>query len=245
LRSKHRVCELIDLQQCRPLVHVSGRFGRDRHGLALVLQLGWHPRNRNALIVWDLAVDPQLLQQLSAEELCRRLYTRTEDLAPGEQRPGLKLVHVNKCPVLADAKVLRAQDVTRLQLDMETQWERARWLTQWRTAGQQKLAAVYAERAHADQEEADPETQLYGSFTSDSDRQLLPAIREADARSLTPATWPLQDQRLVDMLQRYRARNFPESLSSVELTDWLNFCRQKLNGEIAGAPLTFAGFFQD
>jgi len=245
LRSKHRVCELIDLQQCRPLVHVSGRFGRDRHGLALVLPLGWHPRNRNALIVWDLAVDPQLLQQLSADELCQRLYTRTEDLAPGEQRPGLKLVHVNKCPVLADAKVLRAQDVTRLQLDMQTQWERARWLTQWRTAGQQKLAAVYAERAHADQEEADPETQLYGSFTSDSDRQLLQAIREADARSLTTATWPLQDQRLVDMLQRYRARNFPESLSSVELTEWLNFCRQKLQGEIAGAPLTFAGFFRD
>ena len=248
LRSKHRVCELIDLQQLRPLVHVSGRFGRERSGLALVMPLGWHPRNRNALIVWDLAVEPQLLQELSADELCQRLYTRTDELAPGEQRPGLKLVHVNKCPVLADAKVLRAQDVERLQLDMEAQWERARWLAQWRVAGQQKLAAIYAERPQPGQPgelESDPETQLYDGFTADDDRRLLPSIRQADAASLSAAHWPLKDQRLVDMLKRYRARNFADSLNTAETAEWLSFCQQKLSGELPGAPLTFDGFMRD
>ncbi|WP_193074777.1 exodeoxyribonuclease I [Pseudomonas sp. FME51] len=248
LRSKHKVSELIDLQSVRPLVHVSGRFGRERKGLALILPLAWHPRNRNALIVWDLAVEPQLLQDLSAEQLCERLYTRNDQLAPGEQRPGLKLVHINKCPVLADAKVLRAQDIERLQLDMPLLNERAQWLAQWRLSGQQKLAAVYTDRQQATQSDAgepDPETQLYDGFMANGDRQLLPAIRQADGATLDAAHWPLQDQRLVDILKRYRARNFPESLSVAEAEEWLYFCGQKLSGRAPGAPLTFEMFMQD
>lgn len=244
LRDKRKVSALIDLNNPMPLVHVSGRFGRERSGLALVLPLGWHPRNRNALIVWDLAVDPALLQGLSADQLRERLYTRTEDLAPGEVRPGLKLVHINKCPVLAEAKVLRPQDIERLGLDMPLLLERARHLAAWRVAGQGTLAAIYAEQERSSEQgaEADPETLLYDGFTSDRDRHLLPGIREADGVNLIRARWPLEDQRLVDMLERYRARNFPDSLSSAERAEWLAFCRQKLEGVIPGAPITLAGF---
>src|SRR5690554_1592690 len=247
LRDKHRVSALVDLQQVRPLVHVSGRFGRERGGLALVLPLAWHPRNRNALIVWDLAVAPDMLQELSPEQLRQRLYTRTEDLAPGEQRPGLKLVHINKCPVLAQARVLRPQDVERLQLDMPLLLERARQLAQWRVGGQASLAAVYAAQGRALESglEADAETLLYDGFTSDRDRQLLPGIREADAAGLTLAQWPLQDQRLTDMLSRYRARNFPESLAAGQRDEWLAFCRQRISGEIPGAPITLGNFMQE
>lgn len=244
LRDKRRVSALIDLNNPAPLVHISGRFGRERSGLALVLPLGWHPRNRNALIVWDLAVDPALLQDLSADQLRERLYTRTEDLAAGEVRPGLKLVHINKCPVLAEAKVLRPQDIERLGLEMPLLLERAAYLAEWRVGGQGSLAVIYTEQGRSLEHggEPDAETLLYDGFTSDRDRHLLPGIREADGTNLTLARWPLDDQRLVDMLGRYRARNFPESLSGTEQAEWLAFCRQKLDGTIPGAPITLAGF---
>ena len=245
LRDKRRVSALVDLQSPLPLVHVSGRFGRERSGLGLVMPLGWHPRNRNALIVWDLAVDPQLLQTLSAEQLRQRLYTRSEDLAPGESRPGLKLVHINKCPVLAEVKVLRPQDIERLQLDMSLLLERASQLAQWRIDGQAQLAAIYGERERERGVEVDAETLLYDGFTSDRDRHLLPAIREADGINLTPANWPLEDQRLADMLKRYRARNHAGSLNASETAEWLGFCRQKLSGEIPGAPITLDDFTQE
>lgn len=247
LRDKRRVSALIDLQSQLPLVHVSGRFGRERKGLALVMPLGWHPRNRNAVIVWDLAINPGLLQDLSSTELRQRLYTRNEDLLPGEERPGLKLVHINKCPVLAEAKVLRPQDIERLQLDMPLLLERAQQLAQWRVTGQSCLAAIYAEQ---DQEreagaELDAETLLYDGFISDRDRRLSTGIREADGASLTLAQWPLQDQRLVDMLKRYRARNFFDSLNMEEKAEWLEFCRQKLSGEVSGAPITLDDFMRE
>ncbi|KAA0694642.1 exodeoxyribonuclease I [Halopseudomonas laoshanensis] len=244
LRSKQRVTALVDLQQVRPLVHVSGRFGRERQGLALVLPLGWHPQNKNALIVWDLAADPAMLMDMTAEQLRERLYTRREDLPEGEQRPGLKLVHINKCPVLADTKVLRADDIQRLQLDMPTLLANAEKLGVWRSTGQSKLQAIYAAQTVAEPIQADPELQLYEGFIGDADRRILPLIREADGPMLAKTQWPLRDQRLVDMLLRYRARNFPASLNEAEQAQWQAYCRGRMSGEVAGAPVTLEAFLQ-
>jgi exodeoxyribonuclease-1 len=244
MRSKHSVTALVDFQQMRPLVHVSGRFGRERQGLALVLPLAWHPQNRNALIVYDLASDPDLLVDLCADDLRQRLYQRREDMAEGEVRPGLKLVHINKCPFLADIKVLRAQDIDRLGLNMHELLHNGERLAQWRTEGQQKLQAIYQADAMGDGTTDDAELQLYAGFISDADRKLLGMIREADGAMLAATQWPLRDQRLVDMLPRYRARNFPESLSSVEAEQWQNYCRGRLGGELPGASLTLDTFMQ-
>lgn len=244
LRSKHQVTALVDLQQTRPLVHVSGRFGRERQGLGLVLPLAWHPQNKNALIVYDLASDPELLADLSAEQLRERLYQRREELAEGESRPGLKLVHINKCPFLADLKVLRAQDIDRLALDIPGLLHNAERLAHWRIDGQQKLHAVYQSQGHAGPVSDDAEAQLYDGFISDADRRLLAMIREADGPMLAATQWPLRDQRLVDMLPRYRARNFPESLAPGEKKQWEDYCRDRLGGELPGASLTLPDFMR-
>lgn len=77
-RSKSRVLEQIEL--LKPLLHISGRFAGARHYLAVVLPLAWHPRNRNALIVCDLHLDPAVLLELDSETLRQRLYTRRDEL---------------------------------------------------------------------------------------------------------------------------------------------------------------------
>lgn len=245
LRSKRRVSAMIDLQQTRPLVHVSGRFGRERQGLGVVLPLAWHPQNKNALIVYDLASDPDLLAELPAEQLRERLYQRREDLAEGEERPGLKLVHINKCPFLADIKVLRGEDIDRLGLDMPALMRNAERLAQWRNGGQEKLHAVYQPGAGAGPAEDDAEAQLYDGFISDADRRMLAMIREADGGMLAATQWPLRDQRLVEMLPRYRARNFSESLAPAEKAQWQDYCRRRLGGELPGASLTLVDFMQE
>ncbi|MEH6389497.1 MULTISPECIES: exodeoxyribonuclease I [Pseudomonas] len=245
LRSKHKVCELIDLQRVRPLVHVSGRFGRERSGLAVVLPLAWHPVNRNALIVYDLAADPDLLIDLDAETLRELMYTRTADLTEGQQRPGLKLVHINKCPVLADIKVLREEDIQRLSLNMTEFRYRAETLAAWRADGQKKLHSLFNDQGRIDNAGHDDcELQLYGGFMSDADRAQLDMIRQAGGEQLDAALWPLGDQRLVDMLPRYRARNFPQSLSEAAHKDWSGFCKGRLEGIIPGASITLPEFLR-
>ena len=208
------------------------------------LPLGWHPTNRNALIVYDLAADPALIMEQNADDIRRLLYTRHDDLAEGEARLGLKLVHINKCPVLADTKVLLPADIERLQLDMPLLLQRAEQLANWRNGAQALLAQIYAQDVTDAPGGEDPELQLYGSFIGDADRRLLPAIREADGKALAATSWPLRDQRLVDMLFRYRARNFPESLNKQEKLEWDRFCRERLMGVEPGAPITLVEFMR-
>ncbi|MCW2098016.1 UNVERIFIED_ORG: exodeoxyribonuclease I subunit C [Pseudomonas psychrophila] len=238
LRTKQRVLDQVRLLQ--PMVHISGRFSAARHYIGVVLPLAWHPKNRNALIVYDLHFDPQPLMDLEAESLRALLYTRREELAEGQLPVGLKLIHVNRCPVVAPLTVVRAQDQQRLQLDMADYQARARVLTEAQEVWQQKLNVIYAREDFTPSE--DPEQQLYDGFLGDRDRRLCEQVRLSDPEQLGKDTWPFDDERLPELLFRYRARNFPATLSEQEHERWQLFCQQRLTDPAFGAPLTLSQF---
>ncbi|WP_249906741.1 exodeoxyribonuclease I [Pseudomonas fulva] len=241
LRSKQQVLDQIRLLQ--PLVHVSGRFSGARHYLAIVLPLAWHPRNRNALIVCDLHLEAAPLLNEDADTLRRRLYTRRDELAEGEQPVPLKLVHINRCPVVAPLAVLRREDCQRLQLDKAEFHARAQRLVDTQQQWRDKLPQVYAEESFA--AVMDPEQQLYDGFIGDRDRRLCEQVRNSDPMQLATHAWPFDDARLPELLFRYRARNFPTTLNSEEQLRWYSFCRQRLTQRELGAPNTLASFEAD
>nr|WP_288356536.1 exodeoxyribonuclease I [uncultured Pseudomonas sp.] len=237
LRSKHQVLDQIRLLQ--PLVHVSGRFSGARHYLAVVLPLAWHPRNRNALIVCDLHLDAAPLLSESADTLKQRLYTRRDDLG-GELPVPLKLIHINRCPVIAPLGVLRDEDCQRLQLDKTELQARAKRLADTQEQWRDKLPQVYTEESFASV--MDPEQQLYDGFIGDRDRRLCEQVRNCDPAQLAAQSWPFDDARLPELLFRYRARNFATTLSSEEQLRWHAFCRQRLSQPEFGAPNTLVSF---
>ncbi|AUG03856.1 exodeoxyribonuclease I [Pseudomonas sp. 09C 129] len=240
LRSKQKVMDQVRLLQ--PLVHISGRFSAARSYVGVVLPLAWHPRNRNALIVCDLHLDPQGLLDLDAETLRQRLYTRREDLAEGELPVPLKLIHINRCPVVAPLNVLRGEDQQRLQLDMAEYKARTLRLSDAQEVWRDKLAAIYASEDFAPS--VDPEQQLYDGFIGDRDRRLCEQVRNAEPLHLGQEQWPFDDERLPELLFRYRARNFPETLNGEEQERWKSFCQQRLCDPQWGAPNTLESFNQ-
>lgn len=240
LRSKAKVSEQIQLLQ--PFVHVSGRFAGARGYLAVVLPLAWHPRNRNALIVCDLQSDPQPLLEVDAEGLRRRLYSRRDELAEGELPVPLKLLHINKCPVVAPLKVLRPNDIERLQIDLGLCERRAETLRGARTQWVGKLSELYA--ADEFESQQDPEQRLYEGFLGDRDRRFCEQVRHSTGEQLARGNWAFEDERLPELLFRYRARNFPDSLNDAERVNWQVLCRDRLNNSAAGAPNTLADFEQ-
>jgi exodeoxyribonuclease-1 len=238
LRSKHKVQEQIRLLQ--PLVHISGRFSAARHYLGVVLPLAWHPRNRNALIVCDLQLDPQGIWQDSADSLRSRLYTRREDLQEGQLPVPLKLIQINRCPVLAPLGVLRPENIERLQLDLPLYEARAAALREHQAVWQEQLGLIYQEEKFDTVE--DPEQQLYDGFIGDRDRRLCEQLRVAEPETLSSPRWMFDDGRLPALLERYRARNFPDTLDAAEHQAWLEFCRDRLIRPQAGAPHTLEAF---
>jgi len=240
LRSKQKVLDQIRLLQ--PMVHVSGRFSAARNYVGVVLPLAWHPRNKNALIVCDLHLDPQGMLDLDADTLRQRLYTRREDLAEGELPVPLKLIHINKCPVVAPLSVLRPEDRLRLGMDVALYQQRALRLSDAQQDWQAKVLAIYAREDLSSNE--DPEQQLYDGFIGDRDRRLCEQVRTVDPLQLAQEQWPFDDERLPELLFRYRARNFPDTLSSDEQERWRIFCQKRLSVPEWGAPNTLDSFVE-
>ena len=240
LRRKQEVLKYIDLKEMTPILHTSGMYGSDHGSTRLVVPIAPHPTNKNSIIVFDIAQDPALLLDLGAKTLQERLYTANEDLPEGVERPALKQVLINKCPVIAPTSTLTGDAAKQLQIDLITGKRNRQTLLHARKAIQQKIAKIFESRDF--EPVSDPDLMIYaGGFFNDSDRAHMKAIHDTDPQELGSQSWGFADKRLPEMLFRYRARNYPETLSADEQAQWLEHCRARLvDGE--SGHFTFADF---
>jgi exodeoxyribonuclease-1 len=240
LRRKKEVLRHIDLKEMTPVLHTSGMYGSDHGSTRLVVPVAPHPSNSNSIIVFDLAQSPDLLLDLGARTLRERLYTASEDLPEGVERPALKQILINKCPVIAPTATLTGDATKRLRIDLITGMRNRQALLHARKAIQQKIAGIFEPREF--EPVTDPDLMIYaGGFFNDSDKALMSTIHDTDPQQLGRQSWNFADRRLPEMLFRYRARNYPETLSADEQAQWLEHCRARLvDGE--SGHFTFTDF---
>ena len=76
----------------------------------------------------------------------------------------------------------------------------------------------------------DPDFMIYvGGFFSDGDKELMRVVRRTNSSELGRLDLPFKDGRLKEMFFRYRARNFPGTLTEEEFERWRVFCRQRID----------------
>ncbi len=226
-RQKQQLTALIDVAGHTPLVHVSSKFTALQGCCSWIVPLAFHPTNKNAVICFNLQQDPTLLFSLSADEARRRLYAKTSELSLDEVRPALKLVHLNKCPVLAPAKTLSAERAEELGIDRAQCLQHLEQLRQQREIILRLVLDIYQAESAAEPSQC-PDYSLYQGFISDQDRRLLPQIHQSSPQQLAVAPPVFQDDRLNHLLFRFRARNYPHSLNHTELVQWQRFCKDRL-----------------
>jgi len=246
LRRKDRVAAEIGLHQApearQPFLHVSGMFPVEHGCLALVYPLAQHPTNKNEILVWDCRYDPSELFTLDAETIRTRMFTRTDDLPEGVTRLPIKSVHLNKSPMLvANLKTLQPELATRWDIDLEQGRAHAAL-----AAAGPDLRAVWAQvlQKPASGTPVDVDEDLYGGFVSKDDRRQLESIRMQKPAALTGKRVSFEDERLNELLLRYRARNFPETLSEEEMQTWEAHRAARLF-EGAGGARTIDQLFQE
>ena len=210
-----------------------------RHCSALVLPLARHPRIDSRVIVCDLDEDPTALLSLSPDEIADRLYTPAADLPDGERRIPLKEVHSNRCPVLVPVAHLREDDFARLGIDLAACTARAEAL---RAAPglAEKVRRVFAREAQ--REPSDSDAALYDGFISDADKRLFATIRTAAPAQLAAFSQQLRDPRGPELLFRYRARNWPDSLGSDERERWDGYRRRRLGTDAGLSEYSFDSY---
>ena len=221
LHKKDRVAQELGLPtalaQAKPFLHISGSTPAARGCLAMLQPLATHPGNKNEVICWDLAHDPSELASLDVETAKMRLFTRKSELPEGMSRLPLVTVALNKSPmVVGNLKTLRPEMAERWGVDL--------------AQGQAFAAAAQALPdlshlwrslyARAPEAPVDVDESLYAGFLTPADRRRLHHLRSLSSEELALDRTGFDDPRLAELVFRYRARNFPTTLSPEEAERW-------------------------
>ncbi len=239
LRKKEKVAAEIGLPVKKPFLHVSGMIPVERGCITAVWPLAPHPQNKNEVIVWDLHYDPSELFILDAASIRQRMFSKSDDLPEGVTRLPIKSIHLNKSPiVIGNLKTLSPERASHWGLDMQQIQAHA----ELASAGPD-MSVIWDEIFSRSAERGvDVDEDLYGGFVGNNDRRLLNDLREMTEQQLKQASPSFQDARLEELLFRYRARNFPDSLNADEREHWLQHRTARLL-EGAGNALTVQAFF--
>jgi len=230
----------------RPFLHVSGMYGPERGCIALVWPLAPHPSNKNELVVWDCSVDPTELLGLNAEQIRSRLFVKQDELPEGVTRLPIKSVHVNKSPiVIGNLKTLTPVMAEKWAIDIEQGLVHAQLLAQNGRLLDGLWGDVFKREKVATAIDVDED--LYGGFISPDDRRALQRVLSARPEQLTQRAEEgklvFADRRLDELVFRFRARNYPASLSEAEQQRWAAHCSARLH-QGSGGSQTLAGFFE-
>lgn len=237
LRKKDRVLHEMGLpaQQidARPFLHVSGMIRPERGCIAVMWPLAQHPTNKNEVICWDLNADPSELAAIDADTLRLRMFTRAADLPEGVTRLPIKSIHINKSPmVVRNLKTLSPEMAAKWGIDMNLCIEhavKARALPDMSQLWKQVYSKLEGHGPN------DVDQDLYNGFIGPADRRRLNQLRELSPQELSVDRTGFDDARLQELVFRWRARNWPESLTEQEQERWQLHCMAVLLDGAGGA----------
>ncbi|MEQ1814994.1 MAG: exodeoxyribonuclease I [Nitrosomonas sp.] len=239
LRDKRKAATQLDLATHNPVLHTTRMYPAKTGCTSLVMPMITEPGNNNSVLVYDLRQNPELFLPLDADELSQLLFTRNDDLPEGMQRLPVKSIKINKCPALAPRNTLDNDAAERIALDLDAchrHWQRLCAQPDFF----QRVAAAYTSRAF--EPSGDVDVALYDGFLDNADAASLLQIRRATPKQLTKMRFDFHDQRLPELLFRYRARNWPETLTPAEMEYWELSRLQRLTQVDGGGSITIAEF---
>lgn len=230
LRDKKAVAKLVNLENPEPFVYASGRYDAqfEKTTVALPITPGVKP---GSVLVYDLRYDPTHFMSASPAALASIIFAdrRTRESEEFERLP-VKELSYNKCPAVAPMGVLDSDSQKRLSLNLDTIKKHLDILT-----GNPAFSGAVREAFEMREpyeSSTDVETQLYDGFVNEKDKVRITAVRSASASELADFHPTFVDERLPELLLRYKARSYPSSLSEDEMKAWEQYRTEKLKTQL-------------
>lgn len=241
LRDKKEVAKVANLEDPKPFVYSSGSFGKanDFTTVALPIAPGSTP---GTVLIYDLRYDPSNFAKLSQKEIKSQLFASWEERKKDDfQAIPVKELAYNRCPAVAPLGVLDDSAWKKLNLKESEIESNLKNLSRDLT---DKISAAFAEKEPYPKS-SDVEGRLYDSFINDRDKIRIEAIRNASEKDLADFHPEFADERMDELLLRYKARNFPKSLSADEQSAWEKYRKDTFNSKIVSYSKSLTKLAED
>lgn len=226
MRDKKKVAELVSLDDPKAFVYSSGRYDPQYEKTTVAYPLAPGP-TPGTILVYDLRHDPSSFVGAAPRQLASIIFAdRTMRERDDYQPLPVKSLSLNRCPAVAPLGVLDEPARQRLQIDLATIKANIQRIVE--NPGFANAVQEAFEMREPFEDSPDVEHQLYVGFMNDKDKGRCGVVRSADATELADFHPQFADERLDELLFRYKARQFPDSLSETEHTKWEKFRSQKL-----------------
>lgn len=241
-RSKRKVAELLPLRNPSPVLHITAMYRAEYCNTGIVVPVARHPQNANGIIVYDLRHDPAILMDLGVEQIRERLFTPAAEMPEDMQRIPLKTVHINKCPVIVPLSTLDGASAERTRIDLGVARQHLDALGRARDL-EAKIQKVFTQEYSNDP--VDVDLAIYQGFLGDEDKRRMRRVHQMDGPGLAESGMEgvFHDPRLNELFFRYRARNYPDSLSPEERVRWQEFRAERFNNPDAGGGITLEDYY--
>ena len=210
-------------------VYSSGKYSNEFLKTAVVqsILIG---DDQHGAIVWDLRHDPQPFATLTPKELVVRWgYTKDPD-AP--TRLPVKTLKYNRCPAICPTGIIKDEEVQkRLGITLaqiEANKAALKALPELRANIIKARELMDDERANGNDEAPDVDEQVHGGLLDNHDQTLLRAVRAAEPTDVSQFGDQFHDKRMCELLLRYKARNFSDSLTDEERQEYEAYRTHKL-----------------
>lgn len=232
MRDKKQVKELVNLDNKQPFVYTSGRYDSQHQKTTVAFPLT-SGRNGN-VVVYDLRWDPSDFVNLSEKELADKLFASWEQRkAEDFVKLPVKELQYNRAPAVAPLGVLTQNDGWKKIDFSESSLQKHLKILLENPGFAEKVRSAYESRPEY-KAETDADLRIYDGFVGDQDKTKMRAVRAADENSLADMNLEFTDERLVDLLPRYKARNFMRSITAGEREKWEQYRNDRLINGING-----------
>ncbi|CAL4324591.1 Exodeoxyribonuclease I [Buchnera aphidicola (Chaitophorus sp. 3695)] len=216
IRKKKNILKLVNNYYLKSLIYISNFYGSKKKNLGFVFPLTLHSEIKNILIVFDLDID------YSSKKSIKSFKNFNYDLNYLFCL-GMKLIYLNKCPILIPMTALRDSDIIRLKINTNQHKKNIIFLKKFMSFKKiskiSKISFKKINYKHVD-------LRLYEKFFSYSDQKKINILRFFINQNKFNDKIKIKDKRFSKLIFFFKARNFPRYLNIKEKILWIKYLKK-------------------
>lgn len=159
-------------------------------------------------------------------------------------RIGLKQVHLNRAPILVELRHVSDAQHAMFGIDLPRDLAHAQRLRE-ATGLTEKIRRVFGQTRGDGDNSIDADLALYAGFPDPHDKRLFAKVRQQRGVAPQGDGFGFHEPRYEELAFRYRARNFPDTLSSNEHARWQAYRAHRLAPNSELSEYDFATYYAE